>query len=161
MKINSFMDLYLKRGSIFRKLIDIGEWVVILSVAIFFPRPRINFYPLNYLLGIGFFILGFYLHYLAHKTNPYAHCSKDKVEKLITNGIYRKMRHPVYAGYILMYLGAFFTLSSLWTLFPISIFSLIFYHSAMEEERFLSKKFGQEYQLYIMKVPWKFIPYIF
>lgn len=161
MEIKSIMDLYLRKGNVFRKIIDIGEWIVILIVAIFLPHPRINFRPFNYLVGIGFFILGFSLHYLAHKVNPHAHYPKEKVEKLITQGIYSKMRHPIYTGYLLMYLGAFFILRSLWTLFPIFVFSTFFYYSALDEEKFLLKKFGAEYFSYMQKVPWRFIPYIF
>lgn len=160
-KIKAFMELYLNRGKIFRRVVDIGEWIIIFTTAIFFPRPHLNFFPFNCIIGFAIFLGGFIFHYLAHKVNPYSHYPKEEVKKIVTAGIYSKIRHPIYSGYILMYLGIFFILRSFSTLVPITIFSLLFLHSVFKEERFLEKKFGSEYHSYKKKVPWRFIPYIF
>lgn len=155
------MDLYLNSGKIFRTVVNIGEWIIILCVGIFFPSPRINLWYLNYILGAVIFLMGFLFHHWAHKVNPFAHFQKENVKEIITSGIYSKIRHPIYGGYMLMYVGTFFFLGSVWILIPVFLFSFLFYHSAINEERYLEKKFGDKYQIYKKKVPWRFIPYIF
>lgn len=161
MKELSFMDIYLKQTKVWRKIVDIGEWLIIIATAFLLPYPRIEFPPFNYIIGIIFLTTGVWVHHLAHRIHPQAHFPKEKITKLITDGIYSKIRHPCYTGYILAYIGLFFILSSIWTLLPIFIFSLFFYYSVLTEEKFLMKKFGEKYRDYIKKTRWRFIPYLF
>jgi protein-S-isoprenylcysteine O-methyltransferase Ste14 len=157
----SFLDLYFEKKTLFRKIIDIGEWVIIIGIGIILPTPRLNLSFFNYIIGLGLLGGGVWLHKLAHQVNPQAHFPKEKVTKLITEGVYSKIRHPAYTAYLLAYFGAFFILKSFWTLIPIFIFSYVFYDAAKKEEKFLLGKFGKEYEEYVKKVRWRFIPYIF
>jgi len=157
----SFMDLYLSGIPIFKKLIDIGEWFLIILVGFLFPHPRILLFPFTNITGIILIIIGIWIHKLSHKAHPKAHRPKEEIEKLVTTGIYSKIRHPGYTGYIICYFGVFLLFGFLSMLFPILIFSYIFYDSAKKEESFLMNKFGQGYDDYMKKVPWRFIPKIF
>lgn len=155
------MDLYFEKGFLFRKIIDVGEWVIIVGTGIILPTPQLNLSFFNHIIGLSLLGGGIWLHRLSHQANPQAHFPKEKVTKLALKGVYSKIRHPAYAAYILSYFGVFFILKSIWTLIPILIFSYIFYDASKKEEKFLLNKFGKEYEEYMKKVRWRFIPYIF
>jgi len=69
------------------------------------------------------------------------------------------MRHPIYLGAILFYVGLLiFSLSGLALLIWLII--IAFYHwLARHEERLLLEKFGVDYQKYVQEVP-MWIPWI-
>lgn len=77
--------------------------------------------------------------------------SEDKTE-LVTSGIYGFSRNPAFLGFDLVYLGigiAFFNpVLSVVTLFGVVMFHL----QILEEEKHLSKVFGQEYEVYKKRV---------
>lgn len=76
---------------------------------------------------------------------------KDKT-KLVTVGIYRISRNPAFLGFDLVYLGigiAFFNM----VLTVITLLGILVLHlQIIEEENFLSKAFGQEYETYKRQV---------
>lgn len=161
MKKKSFMDLYLSGGFLFKKVVDAGEWLIIFLIGFLFPYPKISFFPFTNIFGILLLIMGFWMHKLSHKVHLKAHLEKEKIETLVTTGIYSKIRHPGYIGYIICYFGVLFLFGFLSMLIPILIFSYIFYNSAIREEQFFLKKFNKEYKEYMQKVPWRFIPKVF
>lgn len=112
-------------------------------------------------LGIVVFILGLIIHGLSHKEHRQAHFKTEKIEKLVTTGIYSKIRHPGYLGVILMYFGVAFLLQSLLPLVIAIILSVLHILTALKEEEYLLRKFGKEYEAYMRKVRWRFIPKIF
>ena len=75
---------------------------------------------------------------------------------VITKGVFSVVRHPIYLGSILLYLGLIcITLSlvsaALW------IFIIIFYwYISRHEEKVLLERFGTEYEDYRKKVPMLF-----
>lgn len=73
--------------------------------------------------------------------------SRDKT-KLVTSGIYKISRNPAFLGFDLVYIGigaAFFNP----VLAFISILGIVLIHfQILEEESFLSKAFGEEYETY-------------
>jgi len=81
--------------------------------------------------------------------------------KLITSGVHKYMRHPMYTGLFLMVIGSCVALHSLWAV--IAIFVLLvpagIYRVKVEEET-LTKQFGKQYTEY-MKRTKRFVPYIF
>jgi len=52
-------------------------------------------------LGISLLILGSIIHGLSHKEHKQAHSKAEDIEKIVTTGIYSKIRHPGYLGLIL------------------------------------------------------------
>ncbi|WP_371422540.1 isoprenylcysteine carboxylmethyltransferase family protein [Tardiphaga sp.] len=76
---------------------------------------------------------------------------------LATDGIYARVRHPQYDGFILVMLGFLFQWPTLLTLamFPMLVFMYI--RLARSEERDALALFGAEYQAYMDRVP-GFIP---
>ena len=80
-------------------------------------------------------------------------------EKLVTDGIYRHIRHPQYTGILLATLSLiiyrFSPISAL--LWPILV--IIYFRLARKEEREIENEFGEKYLEYKRKVS-MFIPFI-
>ncbi|UCF71223.1 MAG: isoprenylcysteine carboxylmethyltransferase family protein [candidate division WOR-3 bacterium] len=78
---------------------------------------------------------------------------KREIPAVITKGVFGRMRHPLYLGSILLYVGLWsFTLSLFSALLIVVI--IAFYHFiAGHEEKLLVAKFGEEYKQYMRTVP--------
>lgn len=85
--------------------------------------------------------------------------TKEQVaESLNTSGIYSMVRHPLYLGNYLMWLGLLMFTFNLYYIIIISLFFWIYYERIMfAEERFLEGKYGDEYLTWSKQVP-AFIP---
>ena len=83
---------------------------------------------------------------------------KQVAEQLNSSGIYSVVRHPLYLGNYLMWIGiVLFTKNFSFTII-VSLLYWIYYERIMfAEERFLEKKFGEGYLEWSKKVP-AFIP---
>ena len=79
--------------------------------------------------------------------------------QLVTTGIYGRVRHPQYLGFMLITLGMnvlWVTISTL-LLWPILV--IVYYRLAKQEDEEMEKRFGEEYQKYKQIVP-MFIPHL-
>ncbi len=86
--------------------------------------------------------------------------SRPDNQKLITYGIYRFIRDPIYLGVILFSLSAPLILRSLLGLLVmIALVPMIVYRIRVEE-RVLTKRFGKEYEEYARKTK-RFIPHVY
>ena len=74
-------------------------------------------------------------------------------------GPYRLLRHPMYAGYFLIDVGAFLANCSLWNLFAYSFSIAIQTFRLLAEERVLSA--DPDYQALKERVPFRVIPGVF
>jgi protein-S-isoprenylcysteine O-methyltransferase Ste14 len=85
--------------------------------------------------------------------------TKEQVaEQLNTKGIYSTLRHPLYLGNFLMWLGIVIFSFNLWFFFSFCLLYWLYYERIMfAEERFLERKFGQTYIDWSLKIP-AFIP---
>ncbi len=77
--------------------------------------------------------------------------------KLVTTGIYAKMRHPQYSGIILVAIGFLIQWPTLITLVLFPFLVMMYYRLAMIEEKDVEEAFREEYGEYKKKVP-AFIP---
>jgi len=100
--------------------------------------------------GIILIVLAFYLSL----TGLSIVFGKERIKPgVIREGVFGRVRHPVYLGEILLYLGLL--------LFSISLVStvvwfaaILFLHSISRyEEKLLLNRFGDEYKAYIREVP--------
>ena len=74
-------------------------------------------------------------------------------EKFIDKGIYGKVRHPMYFGLIVLFLGfSLFSYSSLILAYTI-VMIIMLYFLMLDEEKMLIKKYGKKYEQYKKKVP--------
>jgi len=85
--------------------------------------------------------------------------TKEQVaEELNSKGIYSVLRHPLYLGNFLMWLGIVIFTFNIWFLFSFCLLYWLYYERIMfAEERFLERKFGETYINWSLKIP-AFIP---
>lgn len=77
----------------------------------------------------------------------------EKSTRLLTGGVYRYTRNPIYLGMVIILIGAAIALGSLSSLLIVPIFWLIIRHAyILHEESFLLQIFGDEYTEYRRRV---------
>lgn len=81
----------------------------------------------------------------------------QKDHTLATTGPYARIRHPQYAGFVLIMLGFLFQWPTLVTLVMFPILVSMYVRLARKEERAMSAEFGADYDAYATRVP-RFIP---
>ena len=81
----------------------------------------------------------------------------QKARRLATSGVYARLRHPQYLGFILIMLGFLLQWPTLLTalMFPILVFMYV--RLAVSEEREAEQKFGEAWHDYAARTP-RFIP---
>jgi protein-S-isoprenylcysteine O-methyltransferase Ste14 len=75
--------------------------------------------------------------------------SKDDGEgSLVSTGLYRYIRHPQYAGFLLLSLGALFEWATIPLLILWPVLAVLYYRLARKEESELEARFGDEWRHY-------------
>lgn len=81
----------------------------------------------------------------------------QRARRLATTGAYARLRHPQYAGFVLIMTGFLLQWPTLVTLAMFPILLVMYARLAKREERDMLAQFGDEYRRYIAAVP-AFIP---
>jgi len=106
--------------------------------------------------------LCFYVTFLTYKENTFTSATIEVTpdQKVVATGPYAIVRHPMYAGGALLFLGTPLALGSYWGLlaFGAALPALIW--RLLDEERFLAESLSG-YVEYCRKVRWRLIPRIF
>jgi protein-S-isoprenylcysteine O-methyltransferase Ste14 len=76
--------------------------------------------------------------------------------RVITEGVFSIVRHPVYFGSFMAFFGLVFMTSSLFSFLIWIIMIIFYYYISRYEEKLLLTKFGKEYEDYMKKVPMLF-----
>ncbi|QLH42417.1 MAG: isoprenylcysteine carboxylmethyltransferase family protein [Coxiellaceae bacterium] len=97
---------------------------------------------------------GLYVIYSAWNTLYQA----QKENKLATTGLYARVRHPQYDGFILVMIGFLLQWPTLITLVMFPILVYVYVRLAKKEEKEVLVEFGEEYKRYAEKIP-AFIPH--
>ena len=113
-----------------------------------------NFIPLvlRVVIALSVLALGFGMTSLGHWL-----LFNKKLPGLVTIGIFAQVRHPMYLGYILAYLGCIVGTMSLLSIIPWLLIIHLYVKMANYEEQELEQRFGKEYLEYKRRVP-KWIP---
>jgi protein-S-isoprenylcysteine O-methyltransferase Ste14 len=100
-------------------------------------------------LGTVLIIVGGILWALSGRTIQNAF----KEGKLLTKGVYGIVRHPMYSGIIVFFSSGIALVSRSWTMLTAPFVGYIIFKLLIkEEEKYLERKFGQEYLDYTSKV---------
>jgi protein-S-isoprenylcysteine O-methyltransferase Ste14 len=83
-----------------------------------------------------------------------------KGHELIQKGPYRFIRHPIYSGMCLMFLGTAFAVGRIGGFIGFAIFFLGLWFKSRQEERLMIKHFGRKYLDYKKRTK-ALIPYVF
>jgi len=92
--------------------------------------------------------------------NRKALLGSDKTEKLIQNGVYGIVRHPIYSADIILGWGIFLFWPTIIVFLSVIWLDIILFFWMHLEEKVLIEKFGNDYLEYKKKVP-MFLPRIF
>ena len=117
----------------------------------FFPQKQIiQSSPFSYLLGILIIIIAFIIMLVSIKDlgrnlSPFPRPINNS--NLVTTGIYRFTRHPIYYSLIFISFGVFITKLSIYYLFLSISLALIIKFKISLEEQYLNSKFNN-YLLY-------------
>jgi protein-S-isoprenylcysteine O-methyltransferase Ste14 len=120
------------------------------------------FYYILTLVAIIISFLGFIIRAYTIGTTPKGTSGRNTqnqvAESLNETGIYSMVRHPLYLGNYLMWIGIVMFSFNIYFFFIVSLAFWLYYERIMfAEERFLERKFGEAYLLWSQKVP-AFIP---
>ncbi len=77
---------------------------------------------------------------------------REKPE-IIEKGVFNIVRHPIYLGSILLYLGLIILTCSIASAILWIIIVIFYYYISKYEEKLLLKEFGRDYEKYIERVP--------
>ncbi len=120
------------------------------------------FYQILIIISILFSFLGFIIRAYTIGTTPKGTSGRNTqnqvAESLNETGIYSTVRHPLYLGNYLMWIGIVAFTFNIYFFIIVSLAFWIYYERIMfTEERFLERKFGETYLNWSLKVP-AFIP---
>ena len=133
--------------------------VLILVISTFFSSKKIDLIQIPFQTSIAIFILSVgililinpVLKFIKSKTtiNP---IKFKKVNKLVTSGIYRYSRNPMYLGMLMIVVSSsIFYLNIYSILTPLFFYLWINIFQIKREEVFLTEKFGEDYLSYKKK----------
>ena len=138
-------------GQLILLIVFLIVWVVDSFVVLFstFAAQYVSLF-FRVPMGLLFLILA---GYLAQQGMRIVFGEKRAAPEMIEKGVFKLVRHPVYLGCILFYVGLFmFTFSVAAAVICVVI--MVFYHYiAKYEERMLLSEFGTKYEQYMKSVP--------
>lgn len=106
-----------------------------------------------HLASYGFIIAGFWLISAAWRVLFAA----LKAGTLATTGPYARLRHPQYAGFVLIMIGFLLQWPTLATLVMFPVLLVVYRSLAIREERDVAERFGEAWERYASQTP-RFIP---
>ena len=137
---------------------------IFLYLALFIPSPDLfsreafgeNYYWWPIIIGLTVTIAGQLIRGATIGLAYIIRGGKDKkvyAEKLVTDGIFKHSRNPLYVGNVLMLAGVGILSNSLiYVAIFIPLFLFIYQAIILAEENFLRKKFGAEFDAYCARV---------
>lgn len=128
-----------------------------------FPLFFSEFESMYFAVGIGVGLLGLLVRVYTVGYSPRNTSGRNTKEGQVADtlnqtGIYSLVRHPLYVGNFLMWLGPALVTVDLWFIISFCLLYWVYYERIMyAEEQFLRRKFGNEYLVWSAKVP-AFLP---
>ena len=105
--------------------------------------------------------IGFLINFFVFKENTFASAIIEvgTGQKVISTGPYALVRHPMYIGWLVTFLGVPLALGSWWGLFTIVPITLVIVWRLLDEETFLAKELPG-YSEYRNAVRYRLVPFI-
>jgi len=138
-------------------------WIVIMPLDAKRFNWSTNFPQVLKFIGTGLLLLSFFFLFRSFTDNtflsPLVRIQNEREQRLVTTGVYGFVRHPMYLGALLMFIGTPLLLGSYVGLVLGTIMIIFVGVRAVGEEKMLMKEF-QDYETYKKKVKYRFIPFI-
>ena len=146
---------------------SIGGMIALPAIYVFTDQPKFASYPfMPALAGMGaaVFALALWLFHRTHRDlgrNWSVTLEIREQHKLITTGIYSRLRHPMYAAFWMWALAQALLLPN-WIAGPAGLvgFGTLFFFRIGREERLMVEMFGEEYRRYVERTD-RVIPGVF
>jgi protein-S-isoprenylcysteine O-methyltransferase Ste14 len=135
-------------------------WLGFFVPLIWVASPAFSFaeYPLGtgpFVGGVTCLVIGLWLFYRSHAdlgTNWSITLEVREQHRLITRGVYQRIRHPMYSALVLYSVGQALVIPN-WVAGPSNLiaFAILFALRVGGEERMMVERFGAEYTAYIAR----------
>jgi len=140
--------------------------LILLNIPFWFKNPLTLLQVVSWILlffSVFLVVLGFYLlrkfgGYKARENSSETHAFEDTAS-LVTDGIYKYIRHPLYSSLLFLAWGAYLKHISVWGTIAVLLTTASLLATARIEERENLLAFGSEYSTYKRKTK-MFIPYL-
>lgn len=150
---------------IFPPLIPLTVLVVGILLDWLLPATVLNGMPLLFRAALGGILFIFGLSVMIGGRGTFMRAGtnvnpRQPSLKIVRDGIYSHLRNPMYFGGMIGLLGIILAFGLEWTFVLLIIGSLVLHFGVvLREERYLERKFGEDYRRYKASVPrygWKF-----
>jgi len=112
-------------------------------------------------LGVVLHVAGDAIMLWSMVVNPYlepcVRIQSERGHQVITSGPYAVVRHPMYAGFILVLIGMPFLLGSTWAFLPAGVLMLLLATRSVLEDQMLRRELPG-YEAYAQAKPYRLIP---
>ena len=132
----------------FANTLNVGAEVISI-----FLTPSIFFWPVKVLgIALGIIAVIFFSRATVDMKNNWRVGIPEEKTNIVTNGIYKFSRNPAFVGFDLLYVSILLLAFNI-PLLIISVWAMIMLHfQILQEEEWLSRTFGEEYEEYRSKV---------
>lgn len=132
----------------FANTLNVGAEVISI-----FLTPSIFFLPVKVLgIALGIIAVIFFSRATVDMKNNWRVGIPEEKTNIVTNGIYKLSRNPAFVGFDLLYVSILLLAFNI-PLLIISVWAMIMLHfQILQEEEWLSRTFGEEYEEYCSKV---------
>ena len=127
--------------------------IVLIFLSIYFWITFLN-HSLIKIIGLLTNIVGLIMWQSARMTlgeNWNTDLGKPEIKRLVTHGIYSKIRHPIYWGMILTLIGLILLNPNLWFSIVSLLIMIYFFYRMGLENNYLSENLGEKYENYKRK----------
>lgn len=136
-------------------LIFLGGLMVGFLISWFYPFAMLS-KVFGYAAGASLLTAGLVIIFIVRSKMKKANTNIEPwkpTNAILSDGVFAYSRNPVYVGMILIYIGVVFLFNSLWVLPPLFLVLLAMHYGViLREERYLERKFGEEYLVYKQRV---------
>ena len=133
----------------------LASLILMVTLRVFLPGPRVIEAPSS-LIGVGLGLLGVGLNVVGDRQFQRAKTTMNPFGEprvLVTTGVFRYSRHPMYLGMVLLVVGMAMHLGYVTPfLAPTLLWAVLHYRFIPQEERTMSERFGEEYIRYRTRV---------
>ena len=147
------IEEFSKSGNwLFKRRGYLPVFILFLALVFYATRDFAGYHPSPYrdLLYLGISLLGLGIRVITVGQTPRGtsgrNIKKQRAETLNTMGIYSIVRHPLYLGNLIIWLGVALFLESLWCILLFLLLFWLYYERIMfAEEVFLREQFGKAF----------------
>ena len=151
------------------KYVVVGLFIGFIAWIVIMPLDAKRFqwsgpFPLYLkVLGGSALLLSYFFFYRSYTDNtflsPLVRIQSERKQQVVTNGVYGIVRHPMYLGAILLFIGTPLLLGSCYGMLLGAILSLLLAFRTLGEEKMMMSELDG-YEAYKRKIKYRFIPYI-